>query len=521
MPAHEATNGSRVMSQHRATDLLIRLDPRADGTLQQQIYDGIRRAILEGIAAPGAKLRSSRELALDLGVSRTTTLLAYDQLIAEGYLSARRGSGTFVSHELPDDLSRPRPVGRRPVDRHPPFSRRSQALAGVPRTSQRVDVMPRPFRLGTPALDLFPIRIWSRLVHRRLASTAVRDLDYGPYAGYQPLREAIADYVSSARGTRCDADQILIVAGTKPGLDLMCRLLLDPGDTAWMEEPGFPGAHGSLLAAGARIVPVPVDHEGLDVETGARRASDARLAYVTPSHQFPLGIPMTLARRLELLKWARGARAWIVEDDYDSEFRYGTHAVPCLHGLDTDGRVIYIGSFSKTMFPSLRLGFAIVPSGTLDMFIGGRQSLDHHPPTLDQAVLADFMIGGHLERHLRRMRAAYRERLEALIAAAGRFCAGAITIRPVRTGLHVVADLDDDDVDANDVLREALTREVEVMPLSAYFTGRPKDANALVLGFGSLSPDVLAKGMERLAAAIDAARKSASRVRGRAAAGRR
>jgi GntR family transcriptional regulator / MocR family aminotransferase len=510
------------MSTPRATDLLIRLDPHARGTLQQQIYDGIRRAILDGIAAPGAKLRSSRDLALDLNVSRTTTLLAYDQLIAEGYLSARRGSGTFVSHELPDDLSRPRPLGRRAADHqppHPPLSRRGLALAAVPRTSERVNIAPRPFRLGTPALDLFPMRVWSRLVHRRLATTALRDLDYGPFSGHQALREAIADYVQSARGTRCDADQILITAGTKPGLDLICRLLIDPGDAAWMEEPGFPGARGSLLAAGARIVPVPVDQEGLDVDAGIRRANDARLAFVTPSHQFPLGIPMSLARRLELLKWARRARAWIIEDDYDSEFRYGTHAVPCLHGLDADGRVIYIGSFSKTLFPSLRLGFAIVPKGMLDAFVGGRRPLDHHPPTLEQAVLADFMTGGHLERHLRRMRAAYRERLEALIAAAERHGGGAITIRPVCTGLHVVADIIG--VDASLVWREAALREIEVWPLSAYFMGRPRDANALILGFGSLTPDALMKGMERLAAAIEAARKNGSGVSRRAAAGRR
>jgi GntR family transcriptional regulator / MocR family aminotransferase len=505
------------MSNPRATDLLIRLDPRARGTLQQQIYDGIRRAILEGIAAPGAKLRSSRELATDLNVSRTTTLLAYDQLIAEGYLSARRGSGTFVSHELPDDLSSPRPIGRRPADRHPPLSKRGLALAAVPRTSQRVDVLPRPFRLGTPALDLFPMRIWTRLVHRRLASTAVRDLDYGSFAGLGALRTAIADYVQSARGTRCHADQILIVAGTKPGLDLICRLLIDDGDDAWIEEPGFPGARGSLLAAGARIVPVPVDREGLNVDAGIARAPNAKLVYVTPSHQFPLGVPMSLSRRLELLKWARGARAWIVEDDYDSEFRFGTHAVPCLHGLDADGRVIYIGSFSKTLYPSLRLGFVIIPADMREQFLGARQSLDHHPPTLDQAVLADFMIGGHLERHLRRMRAAYRERLEAVTDAAARYCAGAISIRPVRTGLHIVADVDG--ADANVVLQEALARDVEVMPLSWYFVGRPaRDANGLVLGF-SLPPEALTKGMERLAAAVEAAARkgSAASVRGRVA----
>jgi GntR family transcriptional regulator/MocR family aminotransferase len=407
------------------------------------------------------------------------------------------------------------------------------ALAAVPRTTLRADGAPRVFRLGTPALDLVPIRLWTRLVNRRLASTTLRDLDYGSFAGLDALREAIADYVQSARGTRCTADQVIIVAGSKPGLSLICRLLVDPGDTVWMEEPGFPGAHGSLLAAGAQIVLVRVDREGLDVDAGVRRARHARLAYVTPSHQFPLGIPMSLPRRLELLKWARAARAWIIEDDYDSEFRYGTHAVPCLHGLDADGRVIYIGSFSKTLFPALRLGFLIVPADLRETFVAARRSIDNHPPTLDQAVLADFMAGGHFERHLRRMRAAYRERLEAMIAAADRFCGGALTIRPIRTGLHAVADLHG--ADAFAVFREAAARDVEVMPVSAYFAGRakdPKDANALVLGFAALPPDALIDGMQRLAAAIEAATRDSvaidaaaqaqsSAVRRRAVAGRR
>jgi GntR family transcriptional regulator/MocR family aminotransferase len=510
------------MSRPRATDLLIRLDPRAGRTRQRQIYDGIRRAILDGVARPGAKLRSSRDLALDLGVSRTTTLLAYDQLTAEGYLTARQGSGTFVSRELPDDRAQAARIGTGPHDRHPPPSRRALALAAVPPTAIRVTGPPCAFRLGTPAFDLFPIRQWTRLVHRRLASATRRDLDYGPFAGIEALREAIADYVQSARGTRCGADQVIIVAGSKPGLSLITRLLIDPGDAVWMEEPGFPGARGSLIDAGAQIVPVPVDRDGLVVDAGMRRARHARLAYVTPSHQFPLGIPMSLPRRLELIAWARAARAWIVEDDYDSEFRYGAHAVPCLHGLDADGRVIYIGSFSKTLFPALRLGFLIVPADLRETFVAARRGIDNHPPTLDQMVLADFMAGGHFERHLRRMRAAYRERLEAMTAAAARYCAGALTIRPVRTGLHAVGDLHG--AAAAIVAREAAAREVEVMPVSAYFAGRPKDAaavrdaNALVLGFGSLPPGALIEGMQRLAAAIDAASGTKARAATRVAA---
>jgi GntR family transcriptional regulator / MocR family aminotransferase len=507
------------MPRHRATNLLIRLEPRARRTLQQQIYDGIRRAILNGVAVPGAKLQSSRELAVELDVSRTTTLLAYEQLIAEGYLTARHGSGTFVSHELPDDIAAAAVVRRPTNDKHPPLSRRGMALAAVPAPAHRVGIAPRPFRLGTPALDLFPVPLWTQLVNRRMKSATLRQLDYGSYGGLESLRGAIADYVQAARGTHCGADQVIIVSGSKPGLDLICRLLLDPGDPVWMEEPGFPGARGALIAAGAEIFPVRVDGEGLDVQAGMRRARYARLAYVTPSHQFPLGIPMSLPRRLELLRWASAARAWILEDDYDTEFRYGTRAVPCLHGLDTDGGVIYVGSFSKTLFPSLRLGFLIVPADLREKLVAARRGIDHHPPTLDQAVLADFMIGGHFDRHLRRMRAVYRERLEALTAAAARFCGGVLELRAVRTGLHAVADLVG--VDAVSVAREAAAREIEVMPLSAYFAGRSREANALVLGFASSSPDALTSGMERLAAAIDAAaRADASGVRGRLISGR-
>jgi GntR family transcriptional regulator / MocR family aminotransferase len=496
------------MPRHRATNLLIRLETHGRRTLQQQIYDGIRRAILNGVALPGAKLQSSRELALELHVSRTTTLLAYEQLTAEGYLTSRHGSGTFVSHDLPDDIGAAATMRRPAHDRHPPLSRRGMALASVPAAAQRVGLAPRPFRLGTPALDLFPVPLWTQLVNRRLRSATLRQLDYGPCAGLESLREAIADYVQAARGTRCGRDQVIVTSGSKTGLDLICRLLIDPGDPVWMEEPGFPGARGALVAAGAEIFPVRVDSEGLDVQAGMRRARYARLAYVTPSHQFPLGIPMTLTRRLELLRWATAARAWIVEDDYDTEFRYRTRAVPCLHGLDSDGRVIYVGSFSKTLFPAIRLGFLIVPADLNEKVVAARRSIDCHPPTLDQAALADFMIAGHFDRHLRRMRAAYRERLETLMEAAVRYCRGALDIRPVGTGLHVVADLHG--ADATTVAREAAARDVEVMPLSAYYAGRARDGNALLLGFASSSPDMLKAGIERLAAAIEAAERADS-----------
>ena len=273
---------------------------------------------------------------------------------------------------------------------------------------------------------------------RRLKSVTLAQLDYGDVAGLLPLREAIAGHVCRARGTSCVADQVVIVSGAQHGLELICRLLLDPGDVAWTEEPGYPGARGALVAAGARIRPIPVDGQGINVEIGARRAGDARLVYVTPSHQFPLGVPMSLPRRLALLAWARDARAWVIEDDYDSEFRYDTRPIPCLHGLDIDGRVIYVGSFSKTMFPALRLGFLIVPTDLRRGAIAARRAADIHPATMDQAVLADFMTGraDTWLRHLQRMRTEYAARLEALAHGVARHCQGALRLRAVTTGLH-------------------------------------------------------------------------------------
>ncbi|HEX7137001.1 MAG TPA: PLP-dependent aminotransferase family protein [Vicinamibacterales bacterium] len=517
------------MPIHRTADLLIRVDRREGSGLQHQIYAGIRRAVLDGVVQPGTRLASSRALADDLAVSRTTTLLAYEQLIAEGYLVGRHGSGTFIAHELPDDLPRANASRRRLTTwKHPPLSRRGLAVTSTPPAARRLPGPPRPFRLGTPALDLFPLRQWSQLITRRLRSLTLAQLDYNEAGGFRPLREAIADHVQSARGTRCRAEDVVIVAGTQRSLELICDLVLDEGDEAWLEDPGYPGARAALVGAGARIVPVPVDDEGLSVATGARLAGRARLVYVTPSNQFPMGVPMSLPRRLSLLRWASAARAWVLEDDYDSEFRYGARPIPCLHGLDEDGRVIYAGTFSKTLFPALRLGFLIVPSDLQPHLLSARRATDVHPPLLEQAALADLMAGGHFDRHLRRMRAAYHERLDALADAARRWCGGALVLRPTRTGLHVVAELVD--VNAERVRHEAAARGVEVMPLSHYYFGRPKAApggsrspNALVMGFAAVRPDAIRRGMEQLAAAIDAAaRPQASGAQGgRVAGGRR
>lgn len=491
------------MVRRAAASLPIHLEPHAHGDLHEQLYRELRRAIVARIIGPHTRIASSRALAADLGVSRTTTQAALEQLQAEGYLVARRGSGTFVAAELPDDAP---PIAQvRLASGCPPLalSRRGATLAGGQPVASRLAGPARAFRLGVPALDRFPIALWSRLSSRRVAAMTVRDLDYGVTAGVPALRAAIADHMRGARGARCEPEQIYVVGSAQRGLDVICRLLLDPGASAAVEDPGYPGAWSALAAAAAQIVPVPVDDDGVSVAALAREP-DVRLVYVTPSHQFPSGVPMSLPRRRALLEWAAESGAWIVEDDYDCEFRFGAQPVPCLQGLDTTGRVIYVGTFSKSVYPSLRLGFVIAPPALHERLVAARRALaDPQPPFLEQAVLAEFIAEGHFARHLRRMRAVYTERLEALRDAARRWCGGALTLRPTRTGLHAVADLTC--ADATRVFDEAMQRGVEVMPLSAYVLDPSRGDNALALGFGAIGPERIQAGMQGLAAAIEAA----------------
>ena len=491
-----------------ASQILVRLDPDASASLQAQVCDGLRSAIRRGVLRPGTRLPSSRALALDLRVSRTTAVLAFEQLVAEGVLTTRPGSGTFVASTGTKERqgsASPATIAVPPAPR-PPLSRRGAALATTPRTALKLGGAPRPFRIGTPALDRVPLAAWGRLVSRRLRAITLGELDYRDPAGEPALREAIAAHVRRVRGAVCTADQVIVVAGAQHGLELVCRVLLDPGDRAWLEEPGYTGARAALIGAGARIVPVPVDAHGIDVAAGVRRAPSARLAYVTPSHQYPLGVPMSLDRRQALLAWAHEAHAWVVEDDYDCGFHYGSRAMPCLQGLDADGRVIYIGSFSKTLFPALRLGYVILPADLHAAVVAARRASDVHPPILEQGVLADLMLRGDFERHLRRMRNEYRRRLAALTAAAAAHARGLLTLRPVTTGLHAIADVPG--VDDHAAFRAAAARGIEVMPLSAYaFDPRRRPAQGLLLGFAAVPPDLFDTGMQKLAAAIRAARR--------------
>ncbi len=325
-------------------------------------------------------------------------------------------------------------------------------------------------------------------------------LGYGHPSGYRPLREEIAAYLGAARAVRCVWEQVIVVSGSQQALDLAARVLLDPGDAAWVEDPGYAGARGALTGAGARLVPVPVDEEGLRVSAGMARCADARLAHVSPSHQYPLGATMSLPRRLELLAWASRAGSWVIEDDYDSEFRYTGRPVEALQGLDAEGRVIYVGTFSKVLSPALRLGYLVVPPDLVDPFTAARELADRHAPTVEQATLARFIAEGHFARHVRRMRALYAERQVALVSAAARDLPGLVDVGPAEAGMHLVGWLPAD-ADDREASRRAEAGGVEANALSLYGI-EPLRRGGLLLGYAAVDEAGIRDGVRRLAAAL-------------------
>jgi GntR family transcriptional regulator/MocR family aminotransferase len=358
-----------------------------------------------------------------------------------------------------------------------------------------------PFALGIPALDAFPWKTWSQLTSRFWRKPPAEVLLYGDAAGYAPLRRAIADHVRHARGIECGAEQVFIVEGSQQGLDLATRLVIDPGDEVWVEDPGYTGARAAIESAGGVLVPVPVDEEGLNVQLGRERAPTARAVCVTPSHQYPLGVTLTATRRLALLEWAREAESWIIEDDYDSEFRYGGAPLPSLRTLDMDGRVIYVGSFSKTLFPALRIGYVITPAHLVDAFRAARGVAGRHAPGVQQAVLAEFVEGGHYERHIRRMRTLYQERRSTLLEH-GRARVGHLDFRPHDGGMHVLARLTSA-LDDQHIVTDAQRVGLELTPVSAYSVAQRQ--NGILLGFAGYSRERIVAACEMLARVMDRA----------------
>jgi GntR family transcriptional regulator/MocR family aminotransferase len=455
------------------------LDREAGVPLHQQIYDGVRRAILGGSLRSGQRLPSTRTLAAELRVSRLPVLTAYEQLLHEGYLEGRVGSGTFVSAALPDDAFRSVPVPGRPA-----------ASAGIrrePRTTLREqnDLELRAFSICLPALDRFPHGVWSRLVARHAQSMTPALMAYGDPAGLGPLREEIAEHLRTARAVRCESEQVLIVSGSQAALRVCAAVLLERGDCVAIEDPGYPGARAALGTSGAELVPVAVDDEGIDVAALATLGTRVRAVYVTPSHQYPLGVSMSATRRLALLDWAERRGAWVIEDDYDSEYRYVSRPLGALQGMDTFGRVVYVGTFSKVLYPSLRVGYLVVPPALTKEFTAARHALDVFSPTLYQVALADFLREGHFARHLRRMRTIYMGRREALLAGLARHCDGRLTVHNADAGLHV-ATLLPTGVDDVAVVERMIARGLTATALSTCYAGSVR-RSGLLLGFGGWS----------------------------------
>jgi GntR family transcriptional regulator/MocR family aminotransferase len=485
------------------------------------IYGALRTEILEGRLRPGSRLPSSRDLALQYRLSRGTIVTAFEQLKSEGYIEGTIGSGSYVSKVVPEQLLQ---VGTARVATPSASQTRQRSTAQLQpfrngaRWSQRnlseyagrLELFPpldlrhsRAFRAYIPALDLFPTTLWARIAARRVRTATATLLLGCDSLGYPPLREAIADYLRTSRGVRCDVEQVVIVSGVQEALDLTVRLFLNPGDRLCMENPGYVGASCVFEAIGAKVVPAPVDDEGIVLDN--RSVRGARLIYVTPGHQFPLGITMSLARRLHLLELAEKSDALIFEDDYDSEYRYSGRPMPALQGLDRAGHVLYAGTFSKTLFPSIRLGYMVVPTDLISIFRSAKAVTNRHAPVLDQAVLCDFIGEGHLGRHLRRMREVYSERLSVLLENARQKLGGLLEVSNIEAGLQTVGWLNAG-IDDEAAAKAAAARQVEVIPLSWYDRGQPK-RKGLQLGFAACMPNEIRRGVRELAVALEDVRK--------------
>ena len=444
-----------------------------------QLYARFRDAIAEGRLSPGDRVPAVRSLASELNLARGTVESAYQMLVSEGYLIARGPAGTVVSPHLD---------GRHGFDA-------PRVPAGTPRPTGIAQAAPQPFQLGLPALDAFPRKTWARLAGRRMRGMGDADMNYQAPGGYLPLRKAIAAYLGVSRGIACVPEQVFVTAGYRAGLDLIRHALLSFGDQGWFEDPGYPFARQFLELAGMRLVPVPVDEEGLCVETGRRLSEGARFAVVTPTHQSPLGVALSLPRRLALLEWARANRSWIIEDDYDSEFRYQGRPLPALKSLDRYGRVLYAGTFSKVLYPGLQLAYLVVPMDCVPKFQAAASLLRAGNPMLLQATVADFMEQGHFSRHLKKMRTLYGERRSYLVAALEQAFGDALRIPDRAGGLHVLGYWRGKPGDKA-LAESAKARGLAVHALS---TWKMKDQGdqGLLLGFANLASAEAARAMVR------------------------
>lgn len=499
-------------------ELAITLDNKSDIPLHRQLYEELRCAIMNCRLKPGERVPSTRNLAESLGVSRATVTQSYEQLISEGYLQAVIGSGTTVCVQLPDELLRTIPLSAVSVKAKVALRENGQCVPNVRLSRYGASLddtqpleAPEPeapinFKTGRPALEEFPLKQWRRLLLRQCRADRVEMLDYATSLRGEPeLRQAIADYVARSRAVRCNADQIIIINGSQQAIDLITKVLIDRGDTVAVENPGYLGARRAFLAQGAELMPIPVDENGIVVEklssqSELQSGKPVKLVYVTPSHQFPTGAVLPLARRLELLKWAECTGAMIIEDDYDSEFRYGSRPIPALQGLAETDNVIYVGTFSKVLFPALRIGYLIVPESLVRVFTRARWIADRQTPTLEQCALSDFIKEGHLERHLRRMRMLYSKRRQSLVRALNLHFENDAEILGENAGMHLMVRLRTKFSD-DEVVRRAAEVGVGLVGAKIYYFD---DAHSgqFVLGYAGLSERKIREGVRRLAKAL-------------------
>jgi GntR family transcriptional regulator / MocR family aminotransferase len=487
------------------------VDRAGDVPLFRQIYLQVRSAILSGALRPRTKLPSTRKLSQRLVVSRSAVVAAYEQLLAEGYVVGRIGAGTYIASDLPEAFNRTPQRGKK-------IRVASSKLTTRP-IGDLVDVTlqsdERPFNLGRTLVDGRTVELWRKLSARTLRSFGSEHLGYGDPRGMIELRRTVCDYLRAARAVRCEPEQIVITAGTQQALDIVIRILPQLDREVWVEDPGYPLTRHALVAAGAKVRPIPVDQFGINVDEGIRRAPKAQAVFVTPSHQFPKGVVLSMARRLELLAWARAAGAFIVEDDYASEFRYGGRPLASLQGLDDAERVIYIGTLNKALFPGLRLGYAVVPPALLRNFVAARYLMDRQPSSLCQAVAAAFMEEGHLAGHIRRMRELYRGQRDTLVAALRDRLGTDLIVDPPDQGMHLVAytrrGLSDVAIE-----RAARQQGVVVRAMSRLYVEAPA-RSALMMGFSGYLRQTIAPAIGRLAQSLDmilSARATATRQQG-------
>jgi GntR family transcriptional regulator/MocR family aminotransferase len=458
------------------------VDRRAQKPIYLQIYEGFRTRIIQRDLRPGQLVPSTRQLAHELRVSRFPVLNAYAQLLAEGYFESRVGAGTFIASSLPEEpLLQTRQTVVNPAPELRTISAGASTLPRYVKPSWAEGL--GPFQVGHPELEAFPLKTWSKLAAGHSRNLRSSELHYGDAMGSEALRRAIAMYLRASRAVRCEADQIMIVSGSQQALDITTRVLLDAGAPVWVEEPGYWLVHHVLKVAGCHAVPVRVDQEGLDVSAGIMLSPKARAAFVAPSHQYPLGVTMSATRRFQLLEWAQNAGSWIIEDDYDSEYRYGSQPISSLQGLDANSRVIYIGTFSKVLFPSLRLGYIVIPRDLVDRFSAVRQTMDLCPSPINQAVLTEFIREGHFARHIRKMRQLYGERHRVLVKEIERQLYPACTIVGGEAGMHLTI-LTGDRIRDTEIAAKAAERKLWLSALSLSYVG-DAPRRGFVLGFGN------------------------------------